>query len=191
MDGVDRAYGRLHDGYESTVPPPVACVKANSYSEEVEPVSLISMHPTLYEEGSRWPVYTNHDFNLFISAVTMDPSLQRSSIRAPKSGCIEAREQTMKNPPGLRRGRQTVDETHPIARVTESATEKRSAGLHADNHDLMVQEMVHFRDEDSMNYSRFPNSFISIAETSVGTLEKRDPSCSSLSQAAELKYYEV
>ena len=138
MDGVDKAYGRLHDGYESTVPPPLKCVETNSSSEAMEPVSFISMDPTLYDEGSRWPVYTNQHFNAFISAVTMDPSLQRASIRVTKSGRI-AREQTMKDPPGLCCARNTVDETRPIARVTEIATEKRCAGLRMDDDDLISE----------------------------------------------------
>ena len=182
MDGVDKAYGRLHDGYESTVPPPLKCVETSSYSEEMEPLSLISMDPTLYEEGSRWPVYTNQDNDAC--------ALQRFSVGATKDNGV-AREQTQKDPSGLRLVRNTVDETRPIAHVTELATEQRAGGFRVDDDGIEIQEMVQFSDADSMNYSRFPNSFISITETSMGTLKNRDPSCSSLSEVGALTYFEV
>ena len=184
MDEADKAYGRLHDGYESTVPPPVENVETNSDSEERDPVSFISMDPTLYEIGTRWPVYSNKDYEPFIFTIGMDPSPQQTKDMYATSD-RQANPGTSSDPPGLRRVRCVVDETCPIAPATEIEieTEKQRADWRL--------EMARFCDQESMTYTHFPNSFISIAETSLATLSKRDPSVSSLSEVVPFHYVEI
>jgi len=165
---------------------PVDRVDAHD-SEENEPVSFLTLDPSFQRDSAEEDDSDDRPFEnvmsgrnkestSFISTITMDPALQRVDEVGRQAAAT-----TTKDPPGLRRVRNPVDTTSPIAQDPPGGPIK--------------DELSQFNEEESMlYYQEFPNSFISIPETTAVTnftSFSQDPSESSLSEVVGYQYVEI
>lgn len=199
MEGANQAYDLLHNG-DANQPitskyarPPIANVETTGNREENEPVSFITIDPTLREEDSQRPfknlVPNTKENTSMISVITMDPSLQTTVKHSNVSG--KEQQGIEHDPPGLRRVSYSIDENRPFLQENVRARPHGRQSVLSEMSEV-VQEMEEFGDSESVLYSQFPNSFISFAGTStVHKFHHQDPSECSLSDIAGYQFVEI